>query len=148
LLCQSSSLLNSEHCLPSSENIAQRIRSWTSPAIRTPPRRDRSSVAAVNIFGHVAVTLCGGGLRLNGVAVPSPDSAARRAHLHRLKSAILIRRRPAAYKLSAGTASSPHSAAKRLTRAHRKYPRSPNSLSSSFLLRREELLRSQRSSGQ
>jgi hypothetical protein len=79
LLCQSSSLLNSEHCLPSSKNIAQRIRSWTSPAIRTPPRRDRSSVVAVKFLGTVAKSYRGGDLWLSGDPVPSPETAARKA---------------------------------------------------------------------
>jgi hypothetical protein len=70
--------LNSEHCLPSSENIAQRIRSWTSPAIRTPPRRNRSSVVAVKFLGTVAKSYRGGDLWLSGDPVPSPGTAARK----------------------------------------------------------------------
>jgi hypothetical protein len=74
--------LNSEHCLPSSENIAQRIRSWTSLAIRTPPRRDRSSVVAVKFLGTMAKSYRGGDLWLSGDPVPSPETAAQKACQH------------------------------------------------------------------
>jgi len=47
--------------------------------------------------------------------VPSPGSAVRRAHLHNLKTAVLIQFRPLAYKLSSDPDSSPHHAHKHLS---------------------------------
>jgi hypothetical protein len=58
-------------------NITPWIRVSSPPAIRTPPRRDWSSVAAVNILGVVAKGYGGGELRLNGDHRALTESAAR-----------------------------------------------------------------------
>jgi hypothetical protein len=77
MLCQSSSFLNSEHCSSSSE-ISCCGSGSPPPVIRTPPRRDRSSVVAVKFLGIVAKSYRGGDLWLSGDPVPSPETAARK----------------------------------------------------------------------
>jgi hypothetical protein len=114
LICQMSSSLSQAHCSPVFRKTAPRIRIQTSPAIRMPRRSGWAG-------GHGEYPRRRGSksLRWQAPVKRRPPCCHRNPPCGMLASAIqgsavLIRLRPVAYKLSASAASSPYSAPQRL----------------------------------